>query len=100
MAATCTIRKVSWVVLVACFFLPFCRGGFLPTTPYKDAFDSVLECVCFGLPFLYPLLLIAGWRLFGAITGESPNAALFRVRMKAQGFFAWTQATSSSGFNL
>ncbi len=52
------LRLGSWLVLTLCLFLPFARGcSDAPVYPREFAFSS--RFLLFGLPFLYPLFVLA-----------------------------------------
>ncbi len=58
------MRIGGWATLTLCFFLPFARGcGALIETPYKEAFKGGSGFLISRLPFVYPLILAAGYYL-------------------------------------
>ena len=67
------IRVMSWGLLMASFFLPFARGCNVDVAPYQMAFsrqEPLVAFSVFGLPWLYPILLLGLFYGLRAIRGE------------------------------
>ena len=70
------LRLGSWLVLILCLFLPFARGcSDDPVYPREFAFSK--HFLLFGLPFLYPLFVLAIGRTkrWWAAMPENPQRA-------------------------
>lgn len=95
------IRVMGWGTLLLCFFLPFARGcSSTPYVPYELSWSSVgwrdalWRFSVFGLPFLYPVVLLAGYCLRRSIRDENVRRKLTRLTYTTM-FFPLTGGTVS-----